>query len=141
MQRRIEQPDRHRQPGHRLEDPLEVGLLHRQEPVERGAPLLLFACQDHLANDRQPLLGHEHVLGAAEADALGAELARLGRVRRRVRVRAHAQTPQPSAQPRIVSKFSSIAGGTSGTGPTITSPGPAVDRDHVALAQLVLPEA
>ena len=27
VQRRVEQPDRHRQPGHRLEDPLEVGLL------------------------------------------------------------------------------------------------------------------
>ncbi len=38
MQRRVEQPDRDRQAGHRLEDPLEVGLLHRQQPVERGLP-------------------------------------------------------------------------------------------------------
>ena len=40
VQRRVEQPDRHRQPGHRLEDPLEVGLLHRQQALERarGAP-------------------------------------------------------------------------------------------------------
>ena len=43
-----------------------------------------------------------------------------------------------SAQPRIVPKFSSIAGGTSGTAPTITSAGAAVDGEHVALAQLVL---
>ena len=46
---------------------------------------------DHLAHDRQPLLGQEHVLGAAEADPLGAELARLGGVLGRVGVRAHLQ--------------------------------------------------
>ena len=34
------------------------------------APLLLARGHDHLAHDRQPVLGHEHVLGAAEADAL-----------------------------------------------------------------------
>ncbi len=39
----------------------------------------------------QAVVGHEHVLGAAEADALGAELARLGRVLGRVRVRAHLE--------------------------------------------------
>ena len=40
VQRRVEQPDRHRQPGHRVEDPLEVGLLHREDPLERrdGGP-------------------------------------------------------------------------------------------------------
>ena len=45
MQRRVEQPDRHRQPGHRLEDPLEVGLLHGQQPLERRAALLLVAAR------------------------------------------------------------------------------------------------
>ena len=43
------------------------------------------------ADEREALLGHEHVLGPAEADALGAELARLRRVLGRVRVRAHLQ--------------------------------------------------
>ena len=33
--------------------------------------------EDHVDHDRQALLGEEHVLGAAQADALGAELARL----------------------------------------------------------------
>ena len=37
VQRRVEQADRHRQPGHRLEQALEVGLLQRQQLVERGA--------------------------------------------------------------------------------------------------------
>ena len=54
----------------------------------------LVARQDHLLHDGQPVLRHEHVLGAAEADALGAELARLRRVLGCVRVRAHAQPPQ-----------------------------------------------
>ena len=40
---------------------------------------------------RQPLVAEEHVLGAAEADALGAELARLRRVLGRVGVRAHLE--------------------------------------------------
>ena len=94
VQRRVEQADRHREPGHRLEDPLEVALLHRKQPLERRAALLLVAGEDHLAHDREPVLGHEHVLGPAEADALGAELARLRRVLGRVGVRAHAQAAE-----------------------------------------------
>ena len=43
VQRRIEEPDRDREPGHRLEDPLEVGLLVREQLLERSAPLLLAA--------------------------------------------------------------------------------------------------
>ena len=41
VQRRVEQPDRHGQPGHGFEDPFEVGLLHRQQLVEGLAPLVL----------------------------------------------------------------------------------------------------
>ena len=93
VQRRVEQADRDRQPGHRLEDPLEVGLLERQQPVERGAALRLGLGQDHLLHDRQPLVAEEHVLGAAEADALGAELARAGGVLGVVGVRAHVEAP------------------------------------------------
>ena len=78
-------------PLHRLEDALEVGLLHRQELGQRGAALDLVGGHDHLADDREPVLRHEHVLGAAEADPFGAELACLTRVGRRVRVRVHSQ--------------------------------------------------
>ena len=94
MQRRVEQADRDGEARHRLEDPLEVRLLHRQQLVERRPPAGLVARQDHLLHDGQPVLRHEHVLGAAEADALGAELARLGRVLGCVRVGAHAQPAQ-----------------------------------------------
>ncbi len=95
MQRRVEQPDRHRQARHRLEDALEVGLLHRQQPVQRGAAAGLVVGDDHLLHDREPLLAEEHVLGAAEADPLGAELARLARVLGRVGVGAHVHAAHP----------------------------------------------
>ncbi len=38
VQRRIEQPDRDRQPGHRVEQSLEVLLLQRQQLGQRVAP-------------------------------------------------------------------------------------------------------
>ena len=91
MQRRVEQPNRHREPGHGGEDALEVLLLERKQALERLAPLFLGGGHDHGAHERQALLRHEHVLGAAEADALGTELPRLGRVLGRVGVRPHAQ--------------------------------------------------
>ena len=48
MEGRIEQPDRHRQPRHRLEDALEVALLEGQKPVERRASRGLVVSEDHL---------------------------------------------------------------------------------------------
>ena len=93
MQRRIEQADRHGQPGHRLEDGLEVALLHRQQLVERLATAVLALGKDHLAHDGQPVLGHEHVLGAAQADAFRSELARLRGILRGVGIRTHLQSP------------------------------------------------
>ena len=62
--------------------------------VERGAALGLGLRQDHLADDREPVVGHEHVLGPAEPDALGAVLARARRVGRRVGVGMHAERAQ-----------------------------------------------
>ena len=40
VQRRVEQPDRDREPRHRRQDPLEVGLLEGKQPLQlaRGAP-------------------------------------------------------------------------------------------------------
>ena len=92
VQRRVEQPDRDRQPLHRLKNALEVVLLQRQQLVERDLALLAGRGHDHLLHDRQPVLAEEHVLGAAQADALGAELAGLGRV-----LRACRRWPAPAA--------------------------------------------
>ena len=140
VQRRVEQPDRHRQAGHGLEDPLEVALLHRQQPVERGAALGLAVGHDHLAHDRQPLLRHEHVLRAAEADPLGAQLARLEGVGRRVGVRVHSEAAHavgPREQrPEIlvdVRRHELDAADHD-------EAGRAVDRHRFALGDLVAPE-
>ena len=93
VQGRVEQPDRDRVARHRPQDALEVGLLERQQPVERAAAAGLVGGHDHLAHHGEPLVAEEHVLGAAQADPLGAELARPDRILGRVGVRAH---PEPA---------------------------------------------
>ena len=60
-------------PLHDLEQLDEIGALHRQELGERRAAALLVVGQDHLAHRADAVLVEEHVLGAAEPDALGAE--------------------------------------------------------------------
>ena len=95
VQRPVEQADRHGQPRHRLEDPLEVALLDREQALERGAAAVLVGGQDHLAHQAEPVGGREHVLRPAEPDPLRPELAGLGRVLGRVGVRAHLQPPDP----------------------------------------------
>ena len=91
MQRRIEQPDRDRQALHDLEQFGEVAALHRQQLGERRAAALLVVGEDHLAHRADAVGIEEHVLGAAEADAFGAELERDARVVRRVGIGAHLQ--------------------------------------------------
>ena len=136
--RRIEKADRDREPGHRLEDALEVGLLHRQQLVERDAARCLVPRQDHLLHDRQPVLGHEHVLGAAEADALRSELARLGGILGRIRIRAHAEPaelvgPVEDRAEVLVDRRRHETDGADDD-----PAGAAVDRDHVADVDHVL---
>ena len=76
VQRRIEQADRHRQALHRLEDADEVLALERQQLRQgRLAASSSFVGQDHLPHGEDAVAVEEHVLGAAQADALGAELA------------------------------------------------------------------
>ena len=137
MQRPVEQADRHRQPRHRLEDPLEVGLLDRQQPLERRAAALLVAGEDHLAHQAEPLGVGEHVLGPAEADPLGAELARLGRVLGGVRVRAHLQPADPVRPLEDRREVVVDLRRHERDGADDHLAGAAVDRDRVALVQLV----
>ena len=136
VKRRVEQPDRDRQTLHRLEQPLEVGLLERQQLGQRGAPVLLGLRHHHRAHLRLAVGGHEHVLGAAEADALGPELRAPSAASSGVS--AFVRTPSrrsSSAHHRTVSKFSSRSGSTSGTSSSGDRSGGAVDGDQVALAE------
>ena len=101
VERRVEQPDRDREPVHRLEDRLEVRPLHRQQLGERAAPAGVIAGHDHLAHGGDPVALEEHVLGAAEPDPLRAERSRdaasrgvsaLARTRSRRTASAHSST-------------------------------------------------
>ena len=117
MQRRVEQADGDRQARHGGEDRHEVRLLHRQQLRERLLAPPVLGREDHLAHHGQALGGHEHVLGAAQPDALGAELARASRI---LGVSALARTPQaaaPSAQAATAAKSSPSSAATSGSAP------------------------
>ena len=135
MQRRVEQADRDRQPGHRLEQALEVLGLQREQLGERGAAVLAVLGHDHRLHLRLAVGGHEHVLGPAQADPLGAELARLARVLGRVGVGAHAE---PAVRVRPAEDAVEV-GVDLGLGERDVvgghAAGRAVDRDQVALAQ------
>ena len=70
VQRRVDEPDRRRQPVHRLQQPGEVLALQRQQRVERRSRSSSVSDEDE-ALDVHPPLAEELVLGAAQADALG----------------------------------------------------------------------
>ena len=94
VQRRVEQAHGDRQPVHGLEDLDEVGPLQRQQLVEDDLPLLGALGQDQPL-DELAALAEEHVLGAAQADALGAEPAGAGGIRRVVGVGPHLHPAVP----------------------------------------------
>ena len=141
VERRVEQADGDREARHRLEDPLEVGLLDREEPVERGAAGTLVAREDHLLDDGQPVRRHEHVLRPAEADPLGAELAGLGGVLRRVGVRPHAEPADRVGPAEDGLEVLVDRGRDERHRADDHAARAAVDREVVALAELDLPEA
>ena len=66
--------------------PREVRALQGQQPVERLLPRVGVLGHDHFLEDRQLALVEEHVLGAAQADALRPELAGGPGVARQIRV-------------------------------------------------------
>ena len=75
VQRRVEQAHGDGQAVHGVEDLEEVGLLGGPQLLEGGRLLVGRVGEDHRPHDRQAVLAEEHVLGAAQADALGAEVA------------------------------------------------------------------
>ena len=130
-------------PCHDLEQLDEVAALHRQDLGQRRAaarPRRRRRIISRTATMRSGV--EEHVLGAAQADALGAELARRPRVGGRVGVGADLQParlvgPAPSAwRSRRTAPARRI-----GTAPRITSPVRAVDGDDVALLERDVPPA
>ena len=92
--------------------------------------------QDHLAHGEDALVLEEHVLGAAQADALGAELAR-GCARRPAcrRWRAPSSVRTSSAQPISVPKSPDSSGSMHRHRAGQHLAGRAVDGDDVALLE------
>ncbi len=98
VQRRIQQPDRHRQPVHRLEDALEVLPLQRQQLGKFPLAFLVGVGQDQSLHQRPPVT-EEHVLGPTQPDALRTEPAGPRRVLLGVRVGPHRHPPGPIRDP------------------------------------------
>jgi hypothetical protein len=133
VQRGVEQADRHRQAVHRLEDPEEVGPLEGLELPQRGQLLLVLGGEDEALHDREPV-AQEHVLGAAQPDALGAEPARLGGVVGQVGVGADPETPEAVGPLEDGLERPRRLGGHDGHRAQHHLAGRAVDGDDVALA-------
>ena len=90
VQRRVDQPDGHRQAVHGVQDLHEVAALQRLQSVERALTVLVGTGQDQVL-DQLAALAEEHVLGADQADAARAEPAGAGAVRAVVGVGVHAE--------------------------------------------------
>ena len=80
-------------PPHRLEDPVEVLALKRQQLLQRFPAVDLRVGQNHALHNREPAFPEEHVLGPAQPDATRAE--RIGdfRLVGLVGVGAHTEAP------------------------------------------------
>ena len=133
VQRGIEQAHRHGESVHGLEQPFEVAPLHRQQLAQCHAAARLVVGEDHLADGLDAVALEEHVLRAAEADALGAELEGLPGVLRRVGVGAHLQHGVLPGQLHELAEVAAQVGGLRGHLTQIDLARRAVERDPVAL--------
>ena len=94
VQRRVEQPDRHRKPFHHPKDSLEIFALHGEQLRQRLLALIGICGENHLPHDENPAGLEEHVLGATQSDALGSKLPRHLGILGRVCVRADLENPR-----------------------------------------------
>jgi hypothetical protein len=101
---------------------VKVAALHRQQLGERRAAALLVVRQDHLAHRADAVGIEEHVLGAAQTDAFGAELERDARIIRRIALARTFSLRTLSAHPISVPNSPESAGSCIGTLPASTWP-------------------
>lgn len=137
VQRGIEIADGHRAGAHDAVHGLKVALLERLDLRQCDLALLDGAGADHLADGLDAVLGEEHMLGAAQADALGAEVDRLLRVARVVGIGLNVQAAG-SIGPAHETVEILVAGGGDGRDLTgVDVAGAAVEGDPVALREAV----
>ncbi len=136
VQRRIEQADGDRQRLHGLEEANEILALHGQQLLERIAALLFVVGQDHGANVLDAAFGKEHVLGAAQSDAFGAEQASLLGVAGHVGVGANAQLANRVNPAHELDQVGIVGTRRDGLELAVDdAAGGAVERDPVALLE------
>ena len=159
VERRVDEADDHGQAVHRLEDALEVALLEDLQLAHRGVerrhdglglrverlagggpglgPRRLAGDEDGAAHDLQPLALAEHVLGPAQADALGAVGAGLGGLLRLVGVGPDAHPPDLVRPAEDLLEVGLVleAGADRGQGALEDLAGRAVEADPVALGE------
>ena len=90
VQGRVDQPDRHRQPVHDLEDADEVLTLQRQQCCQCGLPLRVVFGEDELL-DVLLAVAEEHVFRAAQANALATHAPTARGVVGGIGIRTHRQ--------------------------------------------------
>jgi len=117
---------------HGLVQALEVGALHGQQLGQGLLPLLHSLGDDHLPHGGDAVGVEEHVLGAAEADALGAELGGLLGVTGGVGVGADAQGAVLVGPGHQAAEVAGDGGGNGGDGLGVDVAGGAVQGDVVA---------
>src|SRR5438270_7647313 len=91
MQWRIERTDSYRESIHRPENADKIRTLHGQQFLERGTAIFLVARQNHGPHVLDPVFAKKHVLGAAQADSLGAECPCLDGIARDIGVGTDSQ--------------------------------------------------
>ena len=92
VQRRVQQTNRDRKALHFFVKTNEVLLLERKQLIQITLPVFARTSQDHLLHDGDTILGEEHMLGAAQADALRAEASGDPRLVRDVGIGPHPQS-------------------------------------------------
>ncbi len=85
----VEQTDCHSEAIHSLEDSFEIATLHGEKFSESSTSSFFVGCEDHFTHGFDSVAFEEHVLCAAETDALCAKLAGLSGIVRRIGVGAN----------------------------------------------------
>ena len=133
MQGGIQEADGDRAALHSLVDALEVALLHGLQDSQSALTLLHGVRADHAADGADALALEEHVLGAAQADALSAELAGLSGVVGGVGVGADLQAAVLVTPAHDTAELAADGGVGGGHRAVIDVTGGAVQGDPIAL--------
>ena len=132
MQRRIQETNGHGTAFQHAVHSLEVALLIRQDLVQSSLSGLGSLGYDHLADGLNAVALEEHVLGAAQTDALGAKGHSLGGVTGSISVGADLQGSSGVGPLHEAVEVAGNRSGNGGNGLAINVAGRAVDGNVVA---------